>query len=372
MLLSNSTDETTPLPPPAGNFNDDRSTMKTDTRPRVSGSLPPLDRVKQPKPQPAPPTEPETSSIHQTISPEQAVAAVVAPPRVPRKFTAAEFNTAMVHFYRGEVTRANTWRNRLDTTTNWAVLTTGATLSFAFSSPTNPHFVIIINSILVIFFLIMEARRYRYYEIWSSRVRVLETGYFTQVLAPDLAPDESWVEHLIGDLKTPHFTISEWEAMGRRLRRNYLWIFALLALAWNLKVYLHPVPAYDFNAFIDRATVGLVPGEVVFTIGVFFNVGVFVFAMATVRLREAVGEVLPEHNFHPIQTMTDWTRAAATKRQTATVRRAKKARERTRATAPRPGSATGEWKRPDAARTTHGASDDIHRTQFPHKEPVLK
>ncbi len=90
----------------------------------------------------------------------------------------AEFNTAMIHFYRGEVQRSNTWRNRLDTTTNWAVITAGATLSFVFSSPNNPHFVIPINSILVAIFLLMEARRYRYYEIWSSRVRILETGYF--------------------------------------------------------------------------------------------------------------------------------------------------------------------------------------------------
>lgn len=372
MLLSNATDVKQPLPPPAGSKADDDGTMKTETRPRMSGPLAPIERGKTQKPQPAPTNQPETSSIHQTISPEQSTVSVTSAPRVPRKFSSAEFNTAMVHYYRGEVSRANTWRNRLDTTTNWAVLTTGATLSFAFSSPTNPHFVIIINSVLVSFFLIMEARRYRYYEIWSSRVRVLETGYFTQVLAPDAAPDESWVEHLISDLKTPHFTISEWEAIGRRLRRNYLWIFALLAAAWNLKVYLHPVPAYDFVAFIDRATVGLVPGVAVFIVGVVFNLGVFIFAMATVRLREAVGEVLPEHDysFHPIQKMTDWTRAAANKRQTATVRRAKRARERTRS-APRPGAQTGEWKRSDIHRP-QPPPDDIHRTQFPHKEPALK
>jgi uncharacterized membrane protein len=369
MLLSNATDETNPLPPPAESREDANRTMKTETRARLTGTAPPAERTKAPKPQPAPPTEPETSSIHQTISPEHAVS--TAPPRVPRKFSPAEFNTAMVHFYRGEVSRSNTWRNRLDTTTNWAVLTTGATLSFAFSSPTNPHFVIIINSILVSFFLLMEARRYRYYEIWSSRVRVLETGYFTQVLAPESAPDEVWVEHLINDLKTPHFTISEFEAIGRRLRRNYLWIFALLAAAWNLKVYLHPVPAYDFNAFIDRANFGLVPGAVVFLIGVVFNLAVFIFAMATVRLREAVGEVLPDHDysFHPIQRMTDWTRSATQKRQTATVRRAKRARERARAT-PRVGGSTGEWKRVDLQRTQ--SSDDIHRTQYPQNEPALK
>src|SRR6266550_2050059 len=103
-----------------------------------------------------------------------------APAAQMRRMAPAEFNTAMIHFYRGEVQRSNTWRNRLDTTTNWAVITAGATLSFAFSSPTNPHFVIPINSILVAIFLLMEARRYRYYEIWSSRVRVIETGYFAQ------------------------------------------------------------------------------------------------------------------------------------------------------------------------------------------------
>ena len=150
-----------------------------------------------------------------------------------RKISPAEFNTAMVHFYRGEVQRSNTWRNRLDTTTNWAVLTAGATLSFAFSSAENPHFVIPINSVLVAFFLFMEARRYRYYEIWASRVRVMETGYFAQMLSPTGVQDQEWAEHLAADMRAPHFTISEWEAVGRRLRRNYLWIFILLAVSWR-------------------------------------------------------------------------------------------------------------------------------------------
>src|SRR5688500_19709869 len=101
-----------------------------------------------------------------------------------RRMATSEFNAAMIHFYRGEVQRSNTWRNRLDTTTNWAVITAGATLSFVFSSTLNPHFVIPINSILVAIFLLMEARRYRYYEIWSSSVRILETGYLEHILTP--------------------------------------------------------------------------------------------------------------------------------------------------------------------------------------------
>src|SRR5688500_9145012 len=153
--------------------------------------------------------------------------------------------------------------------------------------------------------------------------------------------DKSWAQHLASDLITPHFTITEWEAVGRRLRRNYLWIFVLLALSWNLKVYLSPLPARDFDAFIDRAAVGLVPGWVVFMAGIVFNVAVFVFAIGTVRLREATGEVLPKHEFslRPFKRMTSWT-AATTRRTTV---RARRARQRVRSST----GTTSEFKKID-------------------------
>ncbi|HVQ37845.1 MAG TPA: DUF2270 domain-containing protein [Pyrinomonadaceae bacterium] len=286
-----------------------------------------------------------------------------------RRMSPGEFNTAMIHFYRGEVQRSNTWRNRLDTTTNWAVLTAGATLSFVFGSATNAHFVIPINSVLVAIFLIMEARRYRYYEIWSSRVRVIETGYFAQMLAPESVPtDESWAEHLAADLLTPHFTISEWEAIGRRLRRNYLWIFALLALSWNLKVYLHPLPARDFNAFIDRATVGLIPGWAVFVVGVLFNAAIAIFAIGTVRLREATGEVLPQHQFslRPLKRMTGWTRVAASSARRTTVR-AKRARQRVRSS-----TTTGEFRKADITETPDRDSRRLDISETPDRDVTVK
>jgi len=304
--------------------------MTTETSPRGSGSLA-ADRA--------------TGRLRTGSSLDSSVSDSQSPASLMKRLSPAEFNTAMIHFYRGEVQRSNTWRNRLDTTTNWAVLTAGATLSFVFSSPNNPHFVIPINSILVAIFLLMEARRYRYYEIWSSRVRVLETGYFANLLSPNLKPsDEAWAEHLAADLTTPHFTITEWEAVGRRLRRNYLWIFALLALSWNLKVYLHPLPARDFNSFIDRATVGIVPGWIVFVVGVVFNAAIAIFAIGTLRLREATGEVLPQHEFslRPLKRMTSWT-AATTKRTTV---RAKRARQRVRL-----GSTTSELKKLELSET---------------------
>lgn len=308
--------------------------MTTEASQRGSGQLS-TDRV-SPRLRQTAPVDPSAEAPTQS------------PAGLMRRMSPGEFNTAMIHFYRGEVQRSNTWRNRLDTTTNWAVITAGATLSFVFSSPHNPHFVIPINSILVVIFLLMEARRYRYYEIWSSRVRILETGYFAHLLMPEQRPaEETWAEHLAADLITPHFTITEWEAVGRRLRRNYLWIFALLALSWNLKVYLSPLPARDFDAFIERAAVGLVPGWMVFVVGVVFNAAIAIFAIGTVRLREATGEVLPKHEFslQPFKRMTNWT-AATTRRTTV---RAKRARQRVRSSVAT--GTTAEFKKIDVSET---------------------
>ncbi len=254
------------------------------------------------------------------------------PVAIPQKLSTSEFNMAMVHFYRGEVQRSNVWRGRLDATTNWAVITAGATLSFVFSSPDNPHFAIPINSILVSIFLFMEARRYRYYEVWASRVRVLETGYFAPMLSHQtMPPDKEWAEHLSADLLKPHFTISDWEAIGRRLRSNYIWIFVLLALSWMLKVYLHPFPATTVEVFVNRATVGLVPGWLVIASGILFNLILFVLSVGTLQLKDAASEVLAHDKFewHPLREMSDLT-GLSNLRKKNTIRRAKKARHRVR------------------------------------------
>lgn len=262
------------------------------------------------------------------------------PLTIPQKLQPAEFNTAMVHFYRGEVQRSNTWRNRLDATTNWAVITAGATLSFVFSSPGNPHFAIPINSILVSIFLFMEARRYRYYEVWANRVRILETGYFAPMLSHRvIPPDKEWADHISADLITPHFTISVWEAVGRRLRANYLWIFILLAVSWALKIYMHPSPIPTetpgdlerfWELFFARAHVGLAPGWMVILVGFIFNLAIFFIAFSTLKLRNASSEVQPlqELEWHPFRQMSEWAEGSLRRRNT--IRRSKKARNRMR------------------------------------------
>ena len=51
-----------------------------------------------------------------------------------QEFSGAEI-TALAHLYRGEVYRSTIWRTRLDTTTNWSVVTLGVALSITFASP---------------------------------------------------------------------------------------------------------------------------------------------------------------------------------------------------------------------------------------------
>ena len=153
---------------------------------------------------------------------------------------ASEFVTAMVHFFRAEVQRANVWRQRLDTTTNWAVVATGATLSIAFSQSEIHHGIIILNTLLVTWFLFIEARRYRYYELWSYRVRLMETDFYAAMLVPPFHPSPEWAESLAENLLSPRFPISMLEAFGRRLRRNYFWILMILYASWVAKIWLFP------------------------------------------------------------------------------------------------------------------------------------
>jgi len=203
----------------------------------------------------------------------------------------AEFAGALTSYYQAEIDRSNVWRQRLDTTTNWAVLTTGAALAFAFAGATNHHGVIILATCLVTFFTWIEARRYRYYELWSYRARLMETDFFAAMLVPPFRPHPEWAESLAESLLQPQFPISMWEAFGRRFRRNYQWLFVILALAWVAEIYLQPVPVTVWEDFIARAAVGGIRGEVMITLGLVYNGVLFAIGLATARLTHASGEV---------------------------------------------------------------------------------
>jgi uncharacterized membrane protein len=206
----------------------------------------------------------------------------------------SDFNTAMVHFYRGEVSRSNTWRMRLDATTNWAVVTTGAAISFAFSDPNHPPAVLLINTVLILIFLFIEARRYRYYELFSYRVRLMETNFIAGLLSPPFLPKKDWADKISESLLHPAFPISLSEAFGRRYRRNYALIFLILAFSWIFKIFIHPEPVSSWDEFMQRSAIGNIPAAFVLAAGVLFNISLLAMGLLTAGLRQASGEVLGE------------------------------------------------------------------------------
>ena len=216
----------------------------------------------------------------------------------------SEFVTAMVHLFRAEIQRANVWRQRLDTTTNWAVVSTGATLSIAFSQPNIHHAIIILNTLLVMWFLFIETRRYRYYELWSYRVRLMETDFYAAMLVPPFHPSPEWAESLAENLLSPKFPISIWEAFGRRLRRNYFWLFLILYASWVAKIWLFPEPAITLQEFILRSAVGPVSGQIMILLGLMIYGFLALVAVVTINMTRATGEVLPRFGEDTLAALT--------------------------------------------------------------------
>jgi len=212
----------------------------------------------------------------------------------------AEFTTAMVQLYQAEMRRANTWRTRLDTTTQWAVIAVGAAIFYAFTNTTYYGVILILSTIFVTLSLWIESRRYRYYELWSHRVRLMETDFFAAMLVPPFAPSPEWAESLAESLLQPDFPITMWEAFGRRFRRNYVVLFLILGVAWLARGFIYPTPAASLAEFIARSGFGTIPGSVILGIGLVYNGVLFLIGFATAGLRQASGEVLPKFGEFPV------------------------------------------------------------------------
>lgn len=207
-------------------------------------------------------------------------------PKLPasQSFGAAELG-ALAHLYRGEVYRSTIWRTRLDNTTNWAVATLGIALSVTFSSREASPFPLVLVGGLVAVFLIFEARRYRYFNVWRARCRWMETHLYAPMLRGEgLHLDEGWQHILAHDYCEPRHHISLTRAIGRRLRRNYVWILAIQWLAYFGKVAIHPTPLSSLAELWQRTAVGPIPGELMVLGGVLFNGGWAIFAIVTWHL----------------------------------------------------------------------------------------
>ncbi len=208
-------------------------------------------------------------------------------------FNAADI-TALSHLYRGEMYRSTVWRTRLDATTNWAVATTGLALSLTFSSETASPLPLVLVGLLVAVFLLIEGRRYRFFDFFRIRAHILEVHFFGPILCGQgVRVDNGWNATLYQDYVAPGLHITFLEAVGRRLRHNYGWIFLIQVTSYIGKLLIHPTPIESLNEFFARATIGPVPGDLVLLAGFVFHATWVTVAFMTYRSRRGAGRVRP-------------------------------------------------------------------------------
>ena len=172
---------------------------------------------------------------------------------------------AMSHFYRGELGRIMVWRQRLDITTNWAITSSTAIITIAFSNRDVPHIIFFFNLAIVWVMLWIEARRYRFYDAFRARIRMLEAHFLVPMVMEnrELLQGE-WKKLVCEDLILPCFKISKLEAIGRRLKRNYVFIFILIMVAWVTKIFLHArEPIEGPRSFYRALSIGHIPSWLV-------------------------------------------------------------------------------------------------------------
>ncbi|MEK0085228.1 DUF2270 domain-containing protein [Benzoatithermus flavus] len=214
------------------------------------------------------------------------------PPSRP-VFSAADIG-ALAHLYRAEIYRSTVWRTRLDATTNWAVVATGIALSVSFSSASASPLPLALVGLLVAVFLRIEARRYRFFDFWRIRAHVLEVHFFGPILrGQGVRVDNGWNEILYQDYQHPQLHITFWEAAGRRLRRNYGWIFAIQVAAYIGKLLIHPTPIASWSEVWQRAAIGPVPGQIVLLAGIIFHATWLTIAFVTYKSRRGADRPRP-------------------------------------------------------------------------------
>ena len=186
----------------------------------------------------------------------------------------SQMASVLGHAYRGELDRETTWRSRLDQTTTWTVTVMAAILTWAFTSPDNPHYILLIGVLVVTVFLIIETRRYRDYDVYRSRVRLFQQNLLADSLDPEIGLEhEDWRRELSEDYRRPTIKISPLEALAHRLRRIYGALLSVLVVAWVF----HVTAFEPGGASVGDAAIGTIPGILVVAL-----VGLFSFLMVAV------------------------------------------------------------------------------------------
>lgn len=192
----------------------------------------------------------------------------------PSPASPAAFHTAMAHLYRAEMHRMTVWRQRLDVTSNWAILLTMGLTTFTLGSPQLPHFILLLGLAALAISIVIESRRYRHLHHSQWRLHVMERGYFDPLLkGADPMEEAKWKAVLSRDLEEKRYLIGLFSAARVRLRRNYLLLVFFITAVWITKLFVHPQGPKSVAEFYERFAVGdlIPPWFVVATAAIFIG-----------------------------------------------------------------------------------------------------
>lgn len=145
-----------------------------------------------------------------------------------------EDKQVVAHLYRGEMNRMTVYRQRLDTTTNWAITLESAILVIYLDKKLEFYFILFPLTILL-FLSFLEARRYRYFYTSAKRVQFLETGYFAQQIFQQELDLEDPFHLLIENVSHVQFLIGLRQAWIIRFYRNYIWLYYISMVIMTYK-----------------------------------------------------------------------------------------------------------------------------------------
>ena len=194
-----------------------------------------------------------------------------------------DVTSSLTHLYRGEMGKMTLYRIRLDTTTNWAIVTSAGLATFALGNPSVRHDVFLFGMFLTWVFLTIESRRFLHYELAHERVRIMERYFYGDLIGEPVPSD--WRQQIVDSLQSARSDLGLWEAYGWRLRRNYLWLYLALVLVWLMKLHYAEGAERTLAAMTERAAAGPIPGIVVFGLVGAFYLGLVILTGITTGFR---------------------------------------------------------------------------------------
>lgn len=176
----------------------------------------------------------------------------------------------IIHLFRSETGREIALRERLDVTTNGAVVVTSGLISISFTNADVTHIILLANVFVLFIFLVVEARRYQVHASLKQRVRSIEKTYIAPLLNKIAVPPHD-IEYqpyidpkLINSLLEHTPSINRFEAVAWRLHSIYIYLFGVTYIFWLNRILSNRSDQPWLDHINQQAEVGNIPGVVTF------------------------------------------------------------------------------------------------------------